>query len=103
VSMLHPLFQKIVEEHGAPPPRQARCRCGSIRPSSERATLFGFTDMSRSSDWSQKSCRHCGKHEVAHHPGCSQAQPESYERHQFEPRDEGAEFDSFYCGCGGWD
>jgi hypothetical protein len=99
----HPLIQGILEAHGAPAPRMARCRCGYTRPSSERATLFGFTDMSLSSDWLQKSCRHCGKYEVAHHPGCSQAQPNMYERHQFEPRNEAAEFDTFYCGCDGWE
>ena len=97
----HPLIQSILEAHGAPKPRMARCRCGYIRPSSERAKLFGFTDRSLASE--QKYCRHCGKYEVAHYPGCSQAQPDQYERHQFEPREEAAEFDTFYCGCDGWD
>jgi len=83
--------------------RLARCSCGTIRPSSERDRLFGFTDMSRESDWSQKTCRHCGKYEVAHRPGCSTIRPDQYERHTFEPRDKAAEFDSFYCGCRGWD
>jgi hypothetical protein len=103
VSALHPLFQDIVDSFFGAHPRMARCRCGETRPSSERATLFGFTDKSLNSDWSQKCCRHCGKYEVAHHPGCSQAQPDQYERHQFEPRNEAAETDSFYCGCDGWD
>ena len=103
MSAAHPLIQSILEAHGAPQPRMARCRCGYERPSCERETLFGFTDRSLNSDWSQKHCRHCGKYEVAHHPGCSKVQPDRYERHQFEPRNEAAEFDTFYCGCDGWD
>jgi hypothetical protein len=82
-------------------PRMALCHCGDTRPSSER--LFGFTDKSLNSAWVKRHCRHCGKHEVAHYPGCSAVAPDQYERHQFEPRNEAADFDSFYCGCEGWD
>jgi hypothetical protein len=83
--------------------RMARCYCGETRPSSEREKLFGFTDLSDTSAWARETCRHCGKFEVAHHPGCSQVRPDQYERHAFEPREKGREFDSYYCGCRGWD
>jgi hypothetical protein len=103
MSALHPIFQGICEDFGLVPPRMARCTCGEERPSSERDRLFGFTDRTINSDWSQKHCRQCGMTERAHHPGCSEVQPDRYQRHQFEPRHEAAEFDTFYCGCRGWD
>jgi len=88
--------------------RQARCSCGKIEPSHSTRLAF-FEYRGEGSPAAINSCKNCGFHEVAHDP--------VYTRERnVEPRTvverglcKGFEakgpwqYDSFYCGCGGWD
>lgn len=83
--------------------RCARCVCGKTTPSDPSLIFFEYRGTG--SRVGTETCRHCGYYEVAHKPGGNSA-VKGYRNehicHGFESR--GAfEFDSFYCGCGGWD
>jgi hypothetical protein len=90
--------------------RTARCYCGAERPSSPSLAFFEF--RGDGSDFA-KHCT-CGYAECAHDPAHMETlvhgrdgkrRPtvvESGRCDGFTPRG-GAEFDSFYCGCRGWD
>ena len=95
--------------HGQPvdpaKPRVAKCAsCDSTRPSAERATLAFFEDKSKCDD----TCKHCHFHRVAHEPEgvARNVDPrtviETGECTGFEPHGAWA-WDSYYCGCRGWD
>ncbi len=82
--------------------RHARCHCGKTRPSSEREHLPFFEERGPGSQTSKMRCRNCTYNIAAH-------TPETMKRNRslictnFEPLTEGLEFDSYYCGCRGWD
>jgi len=85
--------------------RQARCICGKINPSDEALpgykSLPFFEARGPGSPWSLDTCVHCRFAARAHEPEVM-ARNTSLKCETFEP---GAvlEFDSFYCGCRGWD
>lgn len=79
--------------------RTARCgyhsRCGTEVPSHQKLAFFEY--RGEGSKDAVEKCRHCRYFEVAHKVGHHDRICDS-----FEPN--GAfEFDSFYCGCRGWD
>ena len=83
--------------------REARCGCGRTEPSSVKLAFFEY--RGEGSEIARKGCAHCGYFEVAHTQPQTRTQQNVVERGicpGFEPR--GAmEYDSFYCGCRGWD
>lgn len=100
---VHPIFQSILA--GIAPSvapdltgRQARCGCGKLAPSSPK--LFGFEYRGAGSQYAQIACKHCGYFDVAH--GTGKPHLKHIEGHAFEPHGS-YEFDSYYCGCRGWD
>lgn len=83
--------------------REARCYCGRTRPSTdalegEHGKLAFFEYRGPESERAQKTCRHCRYHDVAHKPGSSKHVCDN-----FEAMVEGYEYDTYYCGCRGWD
>jgi hypothetical protein len=107
---LNPLFAEILAAHGAPQSREASCGyCQTVVPSDPKLPFF--EDRGPGSKWSREHCRICKCYEVAHQPRGDDA-PLSMrgqiptvigEPHAFEAMSEGFPFDSYYCGCGGWD
>lgn len=88
--------------------RMATCFCGAKQPSS--SNLPFFEDLSADSPQAQRLCKHCGYYIQAHDkehmannvPGNRRTVVEQGKCPGFEKH--GAyEFDSFYCGCRGWD
>jgi hypothetical protein len=83
--------------------RYAKCACGATRASTSRLAFFEF--RGEGSREAINSCKNCGYYEIAHTQESSRTQRNVVERGQcpgFEMR--GAwEYDSFYCGCRGWD
>ncbi len=81
--------------------RIAKCGCGNTRPSSEGEKLASFEFTGEGSKRALDICRNCAYAEVAHTPEVM-ARNKNLKCMRFEPH--GAyEFDSFYCGCRGWD
>jgi len=83
-------------------PRQARCECGRVNPSSEALpgykSLPFFEYRGPGSLHATAICK-CGYYASAH---AEQPGRKRFACDAFESR--GAhEFDSFYCGCRGWD
>ncbi len=80
--------------------RQARCSyCRRLKPSSTALAFFEF--CGEGSERATKTCKHCGYNAVAHAPEVM-AKNDALRCKTFEPH--GAfEFDSYYCGCGGWE
>lgn len=93
---------------GEPARRMARCGCGRTEPSSK--DLAFFKDRSDGSEDAVRSCKHCGYFECAHDseamaknvPNNRQTVIERGLCKGFEPHGT-YEFDSYYCGCWGWD
>lgn len=87
--------------------RQAICICGEKRASSDRERLAFFEDRGPGSAFSRDTCRICRCKPVAHLPSVRPTRTGFPSvigvPHAFEPLTEGIEFDSFYCGCRGWD
>lgn len=84
--------------------RMAQCTyCKVERPSAESESLAFFQD--RGPGFCNDTCKVCRYYEVAHYPNASRVNPEVPKQcqHSFEPMIEGYPFDSFYCGCRGWD
>ena len=79
--------------------RQARCHCGKTRPSSPNLAFF----EDRSPGTQDHRCRDCRKFVAAHEYAPRRVRPEPSENHPFVPMTAGYEFDSYYCGCRGWD
>lgn len=79
--------------------RVAKCGCGRAEPSSKH--LAFFQDRGPDSKDAQHTCKQCHYYDVAHTPEVM-ARNKNLKCTDFEPH--GAfEFDSFYCGCRGWD
>jgi hypothetical protein len=75
--------------------REAICSCGHRQPSAKFESLAFFEFRGEGSKKAKIMCKHCGYYDTAH------SRPDM-ECKTFEPK--GAfEFDSFYCGCRGWE
>jgi len=80
--------------------RQAKCFCGATAPSHKSRLAF-FQYLGEGSRNATERCA-CGYSEVVHHPINAVTGRAGITDHAFEPV--GAEeYDSFYCGCRGWD
>lgn len=81
--------------------REAQCSCGRKTASTMNLAFFEF--RGEGSTRSLTTCADCGSAEVLHREFNPVTQrPGTKLDHKFVPR--GAfEFDSFYCGCYGWD
>ena len=82
--------------------RQAKCTCGKLEPSNY--DLPFFLDRSAGSGYATEHCK-CGYYEIAHRDDPKQRRLNVVKEGWctgFQPHDE-YEFDSFYCGCRGWD
>lgn len=76
--------------------RQARCICGKTVPSDPKLPFFEARGPG--SRYSEEHCVECWYYEEAHTiPGRGW-----YGKHEFKPG-RTHEYDSFYCGCRGWD
>lgn len=79
--------------------RQARCGCGRTEASSTALAFFEYTG--EESDRALTSCKNCAYHQKAHEPEVM-ARNKALKCTNFQPH--GAfQFDSYYCGCRGWD
>ena len=89
--------------------RQARCICDKKIPSVVAANDRAFFEYrGPGSSYSTDGCKHCGYSKVAHFNEASHMQGRRTVVEQgycpgYEQSTEGREFDSFYCGCRGWD
>lgn len=80
--------------------RQARCSsCAGVGPSSNALPFFEYTG--EGSRRATENCT-CGMHAVVHQEINPSTKRPGVTDHEFTAR--GAlEFDTFYCGCRGWD
>lgn len=74
--------------------REAKCHCGKIE--SSRKTLPFFEDRDGESRLAKILCKHCQYYDVAHNKG------HKVVCNNFTPHGE-FQYDSFYCGCNGWE
>jgi hypothetical protein len=93
---------KIAAEREAWTGRWAKCSCGRTEPSTEDLA-FRQTAAQRAHD----RCAQCGYAEVAHTPEVRARKHLVWKMgdgHEFVATDPSTfEFDTFYCGCRGWD
>lgn len=76
--------------------REAKCFCGRIVPSSEKLPFFESRD--EGTRMATDTCKNCRYAEVAHRGETRNKKV----CENFEPM--GAwQYDTFYCGCRGWD
>jgi len=98
-AMMHRLWAPTVSLAG----REARCSCGTIKPSSPELPFFDY--LGPQSPDSRERCV-CGKHMVAHckvDPSVRISNNATVCKNGgFKPRG-AAELDTFYCGHDGWD
>ena len=80
--------------------REARCSCGKLRPSSLNLAFFEYRGPD--SPASKKHCAQCGYFEVAHVRAAEGEVRNDHVCLRFKPHGP-YEYDSFYCGHGGWD
>jgi len=80
--------------------RKARCSCGAIRPSGLNLPFFEYRGPG--SRYATDMCRNCSFSAIAHSPE-TMARNNNLKCTSFEPRSDGHEYDSYYCGHGGWD
>lgn len=83
--------------------RKAICGCGRIEPSSTSLPFFEY--RGEHSRMAVDSCDHCGYALIAHTQEPTRTQRNVIREGRcpgFEPRGAWA-YDSFYCGCRGWD
>jgi len=78
--------------------RNARCICGKIAPSTDN--LAFFKDRGPGSDYSRYICEKCGYNMSAHRRNLDK---NSLICTSFTPLESGHDYDSYYCGCRGWD
>lgn len=77
--------------------RQARCYCGNVQPSN--ADLAFFEYRGPGSEVAKRRCVNCGYYDTAHKKASSNSQICS----NFKTNPKGMKYDSYYCGCRGWD
>ncbi len=89
--------------------RQARCGCGAIEASDCKKLAF-FEYRGDGSPAALTSCKKCGYHAVAHDPEeCRKRVPSNRLTVVEQGKCPGFEahgpweFDTFFCGCAGWD
>lgn len=83
--------------------RQAKCYCGRTEPSDSRIAAMGFFEYrGAGSDSAVHHCGTCGYYDTAHLTINPLTGREGITEHDFVQRG-ASEFDSFYCGCRGWD
>ncbi|MCA1782018.1 MAG: hypothetical protein LC679_07545 [Intrasporangiaceae bacterium] len=87
--------RKNHQSEGACRPRPCDCE----RPSSPSLPFF----EDRSPGTQVDRCVTCGKFRIAHEYDPTRVRPEPVSKHPFVPMTEGYPYDSFYCGCWGWD
>jgi hypothetical protein len=87
--------------------RKATCSCGKIKDSSEGLAFFEF--RGEGSKQATESCKNCGYYECAHNSEYVRKNNVSRKTvvedglcTGFVPHGSW-EFDTFYCGCSGWD
>ena len=90
--------------------REARCLCGRVVASDTKGIAF-LEDRGPGSAWAEKSCKHCRYHEEAHGSGREEDIAKGIRPRRnvvaeghcpgFEAGPH--EYDSYYCGCRGWD
>lgn len=78
--------------------RKARCACGKLEDSSLDLTFFEFRGLG--SMRGARTCKNCRFYDVAHTP--EKRHKNKHICQNFEALKE-FEFDSYYCGCSGWD
>jgi hypothetical protein len=86
-----------------PTRRYAQCSCGKVEPS-DPERLFCLIARGDGSRSALEHCRNCGYTNVAHEPPRPGVIRSTVARvcDTFEPH--GAyDYDTFYCGCRGWD
>lgn len=83
--------------------RVAACMCGKKQLSAEYQRLAFFQYRGEGSPDALNTCKHCKFHRIAHENKIAgKAQMAKQICDNFEPH--GAwDFDSYYCGCRGWD
>lgn len=82
--------------------RMAKCSCGSKVPSQMSLAFFEF--KGEGSHRGLTTCIECSGAEVLHRElNPVTGRPGTKTDHAFVPNVAGWEFDSYYCGCYGWD
>lgn len=81
--------------------RMARCGCGRTERSN-RETLAFFEFCGEGSKEATESCKNCGYHVIAHAPDHPRRNELPMVCVDFTPKGS-QEFDSYYCGCRGWE
>jgi hypothetical protein len=89
--------------------REARCTCGQTRPSTDaiQGRLAFFEFRGEGSRSATEQCQHCGYAVVAHGPDApvwksGKTAVETHGCPGFEPKGDWG-YDTYYCGCRGWD
>ena len=79
--------------------RLARCQCGKTEPSDEGLAFFKYRGPG--SEHAKNTCAKCGYFYIAHSHDIRNGNKLICESFKTNPN--GHEFDSYYCGCRGWD
>jgi hypothetical protein len=87
--------------------REARCTCGQTAPSTKALDgyLAFFKYRGEGSRAATDSCKHCGYAEIAHTQEDTKQRMNVVTRGKcpgFEPKGDWG-YDTYYCGCRGWD
>lgn len=87
--------------------REAKCICGRTVPSTEYERLAFFEFRGAGSQKATETCKHCHYTTVAHQDDApvwpnGKTAVQTHGCPGFEPIGPW-EFDSYYCGCRGWD
>lgn len=80
--------------------REARCGCGKIRPSSDDLPFYEY--RGEGSKYAVDSCATCAYVAAVHQPVNPHTDRPGVIDHPFTPRGP-HDYDSYYCGCRGWD
>ena len=80
--------------------RTARCTCGKTQPSSRDLAFFQY--RGEGSRTAEHSCKNCGYDDTAHTDEVRARHHASNVCLTFERRGDFG-FDSYFCGCSGWD
>jgi hypothetical protein len=78
--------------------RYARCSCGKTEKSSYDLAFYKYRGSG--SDFANQVCNNCGYNVSAHRRDIGKR---SLICSSFTAKSTGHEYDSYYCGCRGWD